>query len=336
MTQQPFSAAALRGAVDLSALGKSAAPGPAAPGPAAPGGAAASSPTAPGAPSSIVQTTDASFESIVNGSMTVPTVLVLWTPQVPESVQHAQALGALSREYEGRFLVVGVELGGNPGILQALTPMLQQTFGEIDALPIVLGLLQGQPMPFYLGVQDVTQLRPLFDKFLQAAATNGITGRADVGAGEEDQDGQEASEDPEPELPPLHQAAFEAIERADLDAARTAYEQAIEQNPADADARLGLGQVELMQRTEGLDPVATRQAAAQRPSDVSAQIAAADLDLVGGHVEDALTRLVDTVRVTAGEDRDQAREHLLRLFDVIGAQDPRVAVARRALTTALF
>ncbi len=325
MTQQPFSAAALRGAVDLSSLGQR-------PGASTPGG-----PTTPAAPGSLEpalrQATDATFESVVNGSMTVPTVLVLWTPQVPESVQHVQALATLSQDYDGRFVVVGVELSANPGIVQALTPMLQQTFGQIDALPIVVGLLQGQPMPFYLGVQDTAQLRPLFDKFLEAALANGVTGRADVGRPD---DADEDAVEPEPALAPLHQQAYDAIERGDLDAAATAYRQALDADPGDEDARLGLGQVGLLRRTQDLDPTATRLAAAERPTDVAAQIDAADLDLVGGHVEDAFLRLVDTVRVTSGDERNQAREHLLELFEVVGAQDPRVAAARRSLTAALF
>jgi putative thioredoxin len=69
---------------------------------------------------------------------------------------------------------------------------------------------------------------------------------------------------------------------------------------------------------------------------VSAQVAAADLEVVGGHVEDAFARLIDLVRVSAGEDREAAREHLLSLFEVVGGQDPRVAQARRALMSALF
>jgi len=34
----------------------------------------------------------------------------------------------------------------------------------------------------------------------------------------------------------------------------------------------------------------------------------ADLDVLGGHVEDAFHRLVDTVRVTADADRNRVRE----------------------------
>ena len=38
--------------------------------------------------------------------------------------------------------------------------------------------------------------------------------------------------------------------------------------------------------------------------------------------------LIDTVRRTAGDDRDTVRLRLLELFEVVGADDPRVAAAR--------
>ena len=143
-------------------------------------------------------------------------------------------------------------------------------------------------------------------------------------------------EDAEAELPPHIAAAYDAIEAGDLAAAATAYEQALAENPADAEAKAGLAQVGLMRRTEGVDPVAARAAAAANPTDVDAQILVADLDLLGGHVEDAFARLVDTVRATSGDERNQAREHLLELFEVVGAGDERVATGRRALMSALF
>jgi putative thioredoxin len=87
---------------------------------------------------------------------------------------------------------------------------------------------------------------------------------------------------------------------------------------------------------QGLDPQAVRAAAADRPGDVDAQLAAADLDLTGGHVEDAFGRLVDAVGRTFGEDRDRVRLHLLDLFEVIGSEDPRVVKARGALARRLF
>ena len=92
-----------------------------------------------------------------------------------------------------------------------------------------------------------------------------------------------------------------------------------------------------MQRTAGRRPAGGRAAAAAAdPTDVAAQILVADLDLLGGHVEDAFVRLIDTVRSTAVDERNTAREHLLELFQVVGAGDERVVRARRALTSALF
>ncbi|HVN11956.1 MAG TPA: tetratricopeptide repeat protein, partial [Kineosporiaceae bacterium] len=81
---------------------------------------------------------------------------------------------------------------------------------------------------------------------------------------------------------------------------------------------------------------AARAAAAANPEDVDAQILVADIDLLGGHVEDAFDRLVESVRRTTGADRDRVRSHLVELFDVVGADDPRVPAARLALANAVF
>ncbi len=351
MTQQPFNAAALRGAVDLSALAKArpAAGGPAgrgATGPAGGGPNAAAGATPPGGGDLLVHATDATFNALVTATVSVPAVMVLWAEQLPESGAYLQELVAEARAREGRFRVIGVELASNPGIMQALSPVLAQVFGAVEGLPVVVGLLQGQPVPFYVGPVPMEQVRPVLDQFLTEALTAGVTGRADLGTvgaepgaglGSPGSEGGEAGDAEEPEsLPPLHQAAYDAIDRGDLDGAVTAYQQAVAADPGDEDARLGLAQVELLRRTQALDPAAVRQAAAERPDDVQAQTQAADLDLAGGHVEDAFTRLVDTVRRTRAEDRDTARQHLLGLFDLVGTADPRVGKARQALMSALY
>ena len=348
MSQQPFTSAALRGAVDLSGLKAAAGRGPEA------GGARSGAPVSAGGPGgsgavpgrhgALVHVDDAGFEAVVTASLTTPIVLVLWTPEVPESVQHLRELAQAAVDLDGRFQVAGVDLAGSPGIMQALTPILQQTFGQVTALPVVLGLLGGQPMPFYLGVQERAQVDLLLEKFLEAAVTNAITGRVDVsggvpGAGTaqgRQAEGDAEAQDAEPALPPLHQRAYDAIEAGDWAEAIAAYEQAVAQDPADELARLGLGQVRLLERTSRLDVVSVRAAAAEHPTQVQAQIEAADVDVVGGHVEDAFARLIETVRLTTGDDRNTARTHLLGLFDVIGAHDPRVTKARSALMSALF
>lgn len=126
------------------------------------------------------------------------------------------------------------------------------------------------------------------------------------------------------------------VDAGDLDGAIRAYRNVLADDPTNPEAKLGLAQAELLKRVQGLNPQTVRQEAADRPTDVQAQITAADLDLVGGHVEDAFGRLVDAVQRTAGDDREAARVRLLELFEVIGADDPRVTKARTALARVLF
>ena len=134
----------------------------------------------------------------------------------------------------------------------------------------------------------------------------------------------------------LLEAAVQALDAGDLGGAIQAYKNVLSDDPGNPEAKLGLAQAELLQRVQGADPQQVRKEAAEKPADAEAQVAAADLDLVGGHVEDAVGRLIETVQRTAGDDRDAVRRRLLELFEVVGTDDPRVVGARRALARALF
>lgn len=330
MSDQPLTTGGLRGAVDLTALrnqppaggaapAASAAPaGPAGPGPAGPNGAGVA-----GRTGAVVEGTDANFQEIANASVGVPMLLILWATQIPESRDYLDTVVTVAGTYEGRFQVVSVDVEQNPTLLRAF---------QVQSVPMTMGLIQGQPVPMFAGIQPESALRSVLDEFLALAVQHGVTGRVEVGNAAPAGDGEAVEE----QLPPLHQAAYDAIERGDLDAAAAAYQQALKQNPADADAELGLAQVGLMQRTDGADPKQARAAAAEHPSDVAAQGLVADLDVLGGHVEDAFLRLIDLVRATSGDEREQAKNHLLQLFAVVGAHDERVRKARTALMSALF
>jgi len=302
MTSHPTSSASFRGAVDLSTLSQSTP----APGPAAGNGL-------------VIEGTDGGFQAIVTGTQKVPAVVVLWSQRMPASADFVQVVTSVAASYEGRFQVVSVDVDVNPGLLQAF---------QVQSVPMTLGLVAGQPVPLFLGAQSAEQVRVYVDELLKLAAEHNVTGRVALEAPGE--------AEVEPELPPLHQEAFDAIERDDLDAAAAAYTKALALNPADGDAAVGLAQVKLMQRTAGVDLQAARAAAAEDPTDVAAQMLIADLDVLGGHVEDAFVRLIDTVRATEGDERDTVREHLVELFAVVGAHDERVLKARRALMSALF
>ena len=78
-------------------------------------------------------------------------------------------------------------------------------------------------------------------------------------------------------------------------------------------------------------------AAAAADASVADQLAAADLELATGRVEEAFDRLIGQIKARTGDRaRRGPRVRLLALFDTVGNADPRVLKARRALMTALF
>jgi putative thioredoxin len=321
MSDQPLTTGGLRGAVDLTALRNQPPTGGPAPSAQPPADAGV-----PGRSGVVVQGTDSNFQEIANASVGVPLLLILWAAQIPESRDYLDSVVSVAGTYEGRFQVVSIDVEQNPTLLRAF---------QVQSVPMTMGMIQGQPVPMFAGIQPESALRPVLDEFLALAVQHGVTGRVDVSASGAAAEG-DADGTVEEQLPPLHQEAYDAIERGDLDGAAAAYQQALKQNPADADAELGLAQVGLMQRTEGADLQQARAAAADHPTDVAAQGLVADLDVLGGHVEDAFLRLIDLVRVTSGDEREQARQHLLQLFAVVGSHDERVRKARTALMSALF
>lgn len=323
MTQSPTPSGALRGAVDLSSLssaGPAGSPRPA--GPSALGGRAA-----PGdgdrAGGLLVTGSDAGFQDIILGTREVAALVVLWSSRHPETRGAIDAAVAVAQQFDGRLQVVEVDVETSPGVAQAF---------QVQQIPMTIGLVAGQPLPMFAGVSKPEQIKPVVDELLRVAAQHGVTGRVPTVAGAA---GAGGVAEPPP-LPPLHQEAYDALENGDLATAETAYRKALQENPGDEDARIGLAQVQLLARTANVDLQAARAAAAAKPDDVDAQILVADLDLLGGHLEDAFTRLIDVVRRTAGDDRERARQHLVELFDVTGPQDERVVKARRALMSALF
>ncbi|MEV8530936.1 tetratricopeptide repeat protein [Streptomyces sp. NPDC051211] len=285
----------------------------------------------------VIDVDEAGFErDVIQRSTEVPVVIDFWAEWCEPCKQLGPLLERLAVEANGRFVLAKVDVDANQ--------MLMQQFG-IQGIPAVFAVVAGQALPLFQGAAPEQQIRETLAQLIQVAEERfGLTGIAvdasAAGAHAEGAAGGPAAGAPAaaPAGPydALLEAAMAALDAGDLGGAVQAYKNVLADDPAHPEARLGLAQAELLARVQGMNPQEVRAAAAADPKDPAAQIAAADLDLVGGHVEDAFGRLVDTVRVTAGEDRDAVRVRLLELFEVIGADDPRVTAARTALARVLF
>lgn len=277
----------------------------------------------------VIDVDEAGFESeVLQRSTEVPVVIDFWAEWCEPCKQLSPLLERLALDYNGRFVLAKIDVDANQ--------MLMQQFG-VQGIPAVFAVVAGQALPLFQGAAAEPQVRQTLDQLIQVAEERfGLTGLAvDPDAAPGDRP-ETVAEVPAGPYDALLEAAVQALDAGDFGGAVQAYKNVLSDDPGNSEAKLGLAQAELLHRVSTLDPQQVRTEAAEKPGDVPAQIAAADLDLVGGHVEDAFGRLIDTVRRTVGDDRDAVRLRLLELFEVVGADDPRVTAARRALARALF
>ena len=267
----------------------------------------------------IVDATDATFPEYIELSKTVPVIVDLWATWCGPCKQLSPILERVVAEYAGRMVLVKVDVDANPQLSQAF---------QAQSIPTIVALIGGKTAPLFQGALPEGQVREVLAQVLDVAAENGVTGTLDAHSG--------PAEPSEPPLSPEHQDAFDAIERGDFAAATAAYEKALTNDPKDALAEAGLAQVGLLARLAGIDAEASRATAAANSTDAAAALVVADLDLVGGHVDDAFDRLLTLFPLVDDDAKNQIRLRLLELFAVVGSADPRVVSARLRLTNLLF
>ena len=288
---------------------------------------------APAAGGYVTDTTENTFQAMVQTSATFPILLLLWVPTDDRLFSMARALGDAVNGLNGQIQLSRIDIATNPSIAQAL---------QVQGAPALFALISGRPMPLLQGLPGDDELKQLTDevipKIIQAAAQSGVNGTAPY-SGDPDSDAAASTgatgADTE-QVPPEHAEAHRLAEEGDYAGAAAEYARVMESDPSDALAAREHAKALLLARSGSADVREVRAAAASAPDDVEAQLAVADIDMIGGQIQDAFDRLLDFLAAGHKGDLEAVRQRLLEYFTIPEPTDPRLARARRRLATLMY
>jgi putative thioredoxin len=242
-------------------------------------------------------------------SLVRPVIVLMWSTRSPESVEMLKTLGKLETDYKAAFSLARVDIDASPEVAQAF---------QTKSIPYAVAIIAEQMVPLFEQTYPEAQVKMVLDKVLTLASEQGV-GQA-----------------PEEQIEPEEIEAMNALEIGDYVAAEAAYKKWLSRKPAEALAKLGLAQTQLLIRTQSQDLNTVISQSKAAPADIELHIKAADVEIVNGDVEAAFTRLLTAIKVSSGDDRTQLKNHLLELFALVDPSDPRLNAARKELASALF
>lgn len=260
----------------------------------------------------VVEVTDANFEQLViEGSKTRPVVVDLWAAWCGPCRTLGPILEKVADERNGAFLLAKLDVDAN----QVGNALLQAV--KSQGIPTVVAFRDGQPVSMFIGAYPEQEVNSFVDELLPT--------EAELVA--EDAVAEEAS--------------------GDLEAAELGYREALEKDPTNREAGIGLGRI-LAERgdleearatiTPFLpDPDAERVLSAVRVKgwgDVKevGTLASAKRLAAAGRWREALDAMLGSLM----DDRDDATAAMRDVFAVLGDEDPLVSEFRRRLSSALF
>ena len=262
---------------------------------------------------------------VIQRSEEVPVVVDFWAEWCGPCKTLGPALEKVAEDYGGAFELVKMDVDANQ--------QLASQFG-IKSIPTVIAFKGGKPAAQFMGAVPEPQIRQFVDGLLPTEEDRMVDRARDLLLDGDDYEAEAILREVLGRVADHHDGATALasilISRGDTE-----------------EALIILGRLPRTSEVERLEAAARVTAAqeidvsdierrlAENPDDDAARLELGQALAARGEYEPALDRLLDVVKAGGGL-RDDARQAMIDVFDVIGSDHPLTVTYRRALANALF
>jgi putative thioredoxin len=261
----------------------------------------------------VIDVTDQDFATaVLEESRNRPVVVDFWAAWCQPCRMIGPVLERMADEHGGQFLLAKLDVDANPQVATAF---------RIQSIPAVKAFRDGRPVSEFIGAIPEQAIRQWIQTVLPSEADA------------------------------LAEKAAQAEGERRIDEAERLYRQALALQPDHREASLGLGGLLAMKGdVDGArevlsairpDPEAERLLAAIEVSEWASPngdspLSKAEEAAAEGRFQEALEVFLAAVQNGSSEEKDRARDAMLKVFSVLGEDDPLTSEYRRKLATALF
>ncbi len=280
----------------------------------------------------IVDVTDENFEAVVlEGSANQPVVIDFWAEWCGPCKELAPILESLANEFAGKFVLAKVDVE----VAQQVAAMFR-----ISSIPMVVAMIDGQPVNQFAGALPEEQIREWLTTFLPSPAQELFN----EGMALEAEDPQAAEQkyraalELESDSGPLKAAiARVLLAQGRVDECQRVISELEARGFLEPEAERVKSEMELQSVVEEAGDVAdARTAAEASPDDLSLKLKLAEALIGANKYEEAMQLSLEIVQ----QDRDglgaEAKDVMVHLFDKLGPASELVGEFRRKLATALY
>jgi putative thioredoxin len=266
-----------------------------------------------GATASDEATVENFMADYVGRSKEKPVVLLAYSPRSEATVELRQLMASIAKEDNESWIFGAINADTQVQLVQAL---------KITAVPFAIAFINEQPVALFDRIYPREQIVMVITKLFELAKEQGLNVQV-----------PEVKEIP---MEPEEAAALSALDKGDYSGAAMAYRNWLMRKPDEPVAKIGLAQCELMLRISALNPALTIKDADSEPTSIAKAVMAADVEIAQGLQKNAFARLINFVKNSSGDEKKQAKEHLLLLFQLVDPADPDLIRSRNELASALF